>query len=487
MRNLFGVVVTFFILLPVATNALSAQNVETNIVKTTKVEKERMVLMPLRVEEEYQKLQGSMETALVEGLQQRYEVFSGEQVVQKAKEIFQKESHSTKKECDETRCMQNIAEAFNAGLIATSNVTKQDGGYFLALKIENIIDNKVEYSKSLTCENCSSFQLIEKLKELSGLPVAPPSATEPSVITASNDETAMWNGVRSTDIIEDYEAYIAQYPNGKFVVLAQSRIKKIQELNEDQAWQSAEKAGTESDYKSYLDKYSPKGRYVVLAQNRIKKIVEKAELQSWQSAERTGSVSGFETYLQQFPQGHHAKLAQDKIQQLQKEEDEAAMLYQLRLANSGNIDAMQKVADLYDQGKGVTQDSALAKEWRDKAEKTAREQNAIAKAANKAIRISKISYLEHTKDAFDSKTYFNNNPSSTITTVLSPVITVEALLSDASSAPSKTTDIKKIEGEALLRPSTWGKPDSMIAKASQQFKPGENHLAAQEFGTFADR
>ena len=44
--------------------------------------------------------------------------------------------NATHTECDETRCMQNIAEAFQAELIATANVTKKEGNYFLALSIQ---------------------------------------------------------------------------------------------------------------------------------------------------------------------------------------------------------------------------------------------------------------------------------------------------------------------------------------------------------------
>jgi len=135
------------------------------IAKPAIVPTERLVLMPLRVGEESKNLQGAMETALVEGLQQNYVVFSGEQVAQKAREIFLKESRSTKKkECDETRCMQGIAEAFQAELIGTANVTRIEGGYFLALSIQNIFDNKVVFSKTIPCENCSAFKVVERLK-----------------------------------------------------------------------------------------------------------------------------------------------------------------------------------------------------------------------------------------------------------------------------------------------------------------------------------
>ena len=53
-------------------------------IKTVEAKKERLVLMPLRVSDEDKSLQGSMETALVQGLQQKYEVLSGEQVATKA-------------------------------------------------------------------------------------------------------------------------------------------------------------------------------------------------------------------------------------------------------------------------------------------------------------------------------------------------------------------------------------------------------------------
>ena len=134
--------------------------------------KERLVLMPIRVPEEDKNLTGAMETALVKGLQQKYDVFSGERVAQKAHEIFMKESRNTAHtECDETRCMQNIAEAFQAELIATANVTKQDGSYFLAISIQNIFDNKVEYSESMPCKGCDATQVVDMLKTLSGATV----------------------------------------------------------------------------------------------------------------------------------------------------------------------------------------------------------------------------------------------------------------------------------------------------------------------------
>lgn len=120
--------ILFLLTCPSQSNAAQKSKDASNTIR-----KERLVLMPIRVPDDDKNLTGAMETALVEGLQQKYDVFSGEQVSQKAHQIFMKESQNlAHKECDETRCMQNIAVAFQAELIATANVTKQDGSYFLA-------------------------------------------------------------------------------------------------------------------------------------------------------------------------------------------------------------------------------------------------------------------------------------------------------------------------------------------------------------------
>jgi len=179
MRNLHTIIAIFclIVLAPQAFAAKPAQSVKANkytqAAKAAQPTKEKVVLMPLRVEEEDAKLQGAMETAVAQGLQQKYVVFSGEQVAQKARAIFMKESRTAKHDCDETRCLEDIAIAFQAELIAIGNITKQKDGYFLALSIRNIFDNKVVYSNSIPCQNCNAYQVVEKLKELSGTAANP--------------------------------------------------------------------------------------------------------------------------------------------------------------------------------------------------------------------------------------------------------------------------------------------------------------------------
>lgn len=292
MRNfsIFVIVFSCLVLMPSATQAA----------KIIKAGKERLVLMPLRVGDEDLSLQGAMETALVEGLQQKYEVLSGEQVAQKAKEIFLKESrNSNKKECDETRCMQGIAEAFQAELIATTNVTKRQDGYFIALSIQNIFDNKVVYSKSLPCKNCDAYQVVDKLKELAGTSVQAGVAAELAVSASSDPadaETALWLEIQKGNNLDEYAAYLSQYPKGKYAVLAKTRMKKFRDeaavesaKKEQGAWDSASSNASVESYQGYVDTY-PQGRFIKLAITRLEKLKKTAPTSATQgSAAGSGS------------------------------------------------------------------------------------------------------------------------------------------------------------------------------------------------------
>ncbi len=253
--------------------------------------------MPLRVGKENQNMAGPMETALAQGLQQQYRVYSGDEVAIKAKEIAK--SRVSKKDCDETKCFEDIAMAFNSEYIASASVTQIEGGYLLSLNIRSIADNKAVFSNSLPCKGCDAFQVIDKLKELSGAPVpvaVVPAAEEPQMKINPNDpESALWGEVQKGNTADDYAAYLAQYPKGKYVALAKSRSKKLQEqatselAQQDQsAWESAGCTATEESYQGYLQTY-PQGRYITLAQARIAKLKKEAA-QAAAQAPKPGKV-----------------------------------------------------------------------------------------------------------------------------------------------------------------------------------------------------
>lgn len=381
MRNLSGILIACFCLavMPLAAHAAQTNKAD-KPVKAIKVTKERLVLMPLRVGEENQNMLGAMETALVQGLQQQYEVFAGEEVKQKTDEIFHKESK--KKNCDETRCLEDIAMAFQSDLIAIANVAKIEGGYLLALSIRNVTDNKAVFSNSVACKGCDGFQLVDKLKELSGAsaPVAAvPAVEEPQFkINPADPESALWSEVQKSNSADDYGVYLSQYPKGKYAALAKSRIKKLNEqaaaelAQQDQsAWDSASGAATETDYMGYLQTY-PKGRFAALAQMRIKKLkadaesgLLKQEQSAWDSATGTASEAGYQNYLNNYPKGRFAALAQVRInearQQLKKSRTESP-------GRAADIELLEKSWNEYKQLVRNTEQLVTNREYR-KADK----------------------------------------------------------------------------------------------------------------------
>jgi hypothetical protein len=102
-------------------------------------------------------------SALVEALGERYEVLSGDDVDRTVQEIFRKESAESV-ECDAEKCLQEIAIALQAELIATCTIVKRSGGYLLNFQISNVLENRVIFAKSEPCKDCDEFRIVDVLK-----------------------------------------------------------------------------------------------------------------------------------------------------------------------------------------------------------------------------------------------------------------------------------------------------------------------------------
>jgi formylglycine-generating enzyme required for sulfatase activity len=143
-------------------SVIAAMFIATSV--AAQVDHERLVLMPVRVSTEDRALETTMEASLVEGLQGKYAVLYGDTVAVKAKEIFRRENLKT--ECNEERCLQDVVAAFQSELLATTMVVKKDNGYFITLTIQNLFDHLVVYTKSVSCESCTTFQVVDMLKTI---------------------------------------------------------------------------------------------------------------------------------------------------------------------------------------------------------------------------------------------------------------------------------------------------------------------------------
>jgi len=270
-------------------------------------------------------------------------VFSGERVMQELRKAASKESSRAKGNCDETRCLEDVAIALQTENVAMVHVTKTEGGYLLSISIKNVMTNQAVFDKSLPCEGCSVFKVIDKLKELGSelapMAVSPAAETPQAMNTTADPDSLTWAEAQKSDTIEYYQAYIDSNRKGKYIAFAKARIKKLKEITphlvanssdapvgtanasdaETALWNGIRSTNRLDDYDTYLAQY-PKGKYAALARNLVKKLQDAAEAEAWQLSESNGKETDYQSYLQKYPQGKYAELAKVRVQKIQAEE-----------------------------------------------------------------------------------------------------------------------------------------------------------------------
>ncbi|MBE9536572.1 MAG: hypothetical protein IMF07_05270 [Proteobacteria bacterium] len=135
------------------------------------MDRNSLVLMPLRASGVAAANRPAMESAIASSLSNSYKVYSGKRVTDKVREIYSAATAKAKagEECDDTMCMQDIGISFQSELVASANVLKNPTGYILTLNITNVFDDVLVMSESITCKGCDEFQVIERLKTISDI------------------------------------------------------------------------------------------------------------------------------------------------------------------------------------------------------------------------------------------------------------------------------------------------------------------------------
>jgi len=143
---------------------------------------------------------------------------------------------------------------------------------------------------------------------------------------------------------------------------------------------------------------------------------------------------------------------------------------ELQAAELGSVDAMRKIADRYDSGLGVAQDTVKAKAWRSKALVAKREQVAQGQEAARSAENRRKEQISDRSGPFNRTKQIINDTKSRGDVAGGVTMVPSSMLTDTIMLPTDLSDMLKVQHEAALRPSRWGKPDSMIAKASQQLQ-----------------
>lgn len=142
-------------------------------------------------------------------------------------------------------------------------------------------------------------------------------------------------------------------------------------------------------------------------------------------------------------------------------------------ADAGDIDAMDSLAARYAGGNGVKADASVAGVWRDKAAAARQAQAAQAQAEaaqqERERQLKNISFVEFTTGTINPDSQqWQQIPSERrplAYTSSSTLMLPAAILFDVISTPSKITKMRDLQREAALRPASWARPDSMVAKA----------------------
>ena len=102
-------------------------------------------------------------------------------------------------------------------------------------------------------------------------PVAAPARPDAALTT----ELAFWDSIKGSQLAADYQAYLATYPGGRFASLAKARVSALERQAGQRAdsldadfWDSIKASSNPAEYQAYLEQF-PEGRFASLARARI--------------------------------------------------------------------------------------------------------------------------------------------------------------------------------------------------------------------------
>jgi len=145
-------------------------------------------------------------------------------------------------------------------------------------------------------------------------PLAKPPAAEPPapMVTAKPEdaETALWNEVKSGGAREYFDAYLKQYPKGKYAAVAKVELKKLDDI------EKKKKAQEDAERKVEIARLEAEKK---AAAERERQAAQQAEQDAWQSAKSGDSVASYAAYLERYPRGRYAVVAEAAKKKAQRE------------------------------------------------------------------------------------------------------------------------------------------------------------------------
>lgn len=109
--------------------------------------------------------------------------------------------------------------------------------------------------------------------------VVTPGNLPEAVDVEASFEMTFWTSAQASDSPDEYEAYLARYPDGAFATLARARLKDVKGGDqptpraEDKQvelafWDTVKESDNPAMFRAYVERF-PSGAFVVLAEIRL--------------------------------------------------------------------------------------------------------------------------------------------------------------------------------------------------------------------------
>ena len=152
----------------------------------------------------------------------------------------------------------------------------------------------------------------------------------------NSQDYKLWNEIKHSKNVSDYEYYLEEYPNGQFASVAKLKLKQLKRQNtapnniaDRELWNSVKNSKDFEDFRFYLREF-PKGIYASTARLKIRQLereqkthkdVQRQDSNSadkalWNSVKDSYDIADYNYYLQEYPNGLYAAVAKQKVKKL---------------------------------------------------------------------------------------------------------------------------------------------------------------------------